>query len=55
MKDEGNNDLVERTTTFALRIVRMFVGLPMTEEARPPEWTTAHHFYNHFKKAKTQN
>jgi four helix bundle protein len=34
MKDEGNNDLVERTTTFALRIVRMFVGLPKTEEAR---------------------
>ena len=28
MKDEGNTDLVERTTEFALRVVRMFVGLP---------------------------
>ncbi len=34
MKGEGNADLVERTTEFALRIVRMFVGLPKTEEAR---------------------
>jgi len=34
MKDENNNDLVERTTDFALRIVRMFVSLPKTEEAR---------------------
>ena len=34
MKDEGNTDLVERTTEFALRVVRMFVGLPKTEEAR---------------------
>jgi len=25
MKDEGNPDLVERTTEFALRVVRMFV------------------------------
>ena len=28
------NDLVERTTDFGLRIVRMFVGLPKTDEAR---------------------
>ena len=34
MKDEGKNDLVERTTEFGLRIVRMFVALPKTEEAR---------------------
>ncbi len=34
MKDEEKNDLVERTTEFALRVVRMFVGLPKTEEAR---------------------
>jgi four helix bundle protein len=34
MKDENNNDLVERTTDFALRVVRMFVSLPKTEEAR---------------------
>jgi len=34
MKDEGQNDLVERTTEFALRIVRMFVALPKTDEAR---------------------
>jgi four helix bundle protein len=34
MKDERNQDLVERTTEFALRIVRMFVALPKTEEAR---------------------
>jgi four helix bundle protein len=34
MKDEEPQDLVERTTEFALRIVRMFVGLPKTEEAR---------------------
>ena len=27
MKDE--NDLVERTTEFALRVLRMFVSLPM--------------------------
>jgi len=34
MKDENDNDLVERTTAFALRVVRMFVSLPKTEEAR---------------------
>jgi four helix bundle protein len=34
MKDENDNDLVERTTEFALRVVRMFVSLPKTEEAR---------------------
>jgi len=34
MKDEGNHDLVERTTDFALRVVRMFVVLPKTDEAR---------------------
>ena len=34
MKDEGHTDLVERTTEFALRVVRMFVALPKTEEAR---------------------
>ena len=34
MKDEGQTDLVERTTEFALRVVKMFVALPKTEEAR---------------------
>ena len=34
MKDEKENDLVQRTTEFALRVVRMFVDLPKTEEAR---------------------
>lgn len=34
MKDEELPDLTERTTEFALRIVRMFVSLPKTEEAR---------------------
>jgi len=34
MKDEEKNDLVERTTVFGLRIVKMFVALPKTEEAR---------------------
>jgi four helix bundle protein len=34
MKDEGNTGLVERTTEFALRVVKMFVALPKTEEAR---------------------
>jgi four helix bundle protein len=33
VKDEGKNDLVERTTVFGLRIVKMFVALPKTEEA----------------------
>jgi len=33
MKDENDNDLVERTTEFALRVVRMFVSLRKTEEA----------------------
>lgn len=32
--DENDNDLVERTTEFALRVVRMFVSMPKTEEAR---------------------
>jgi len=34
MKEEGKNDLVERTTEFGLRVVKMFVALPKTEEAR---------------------
>lgn len=34
MKEEEPQNLVERTTEFALRIVRMFVGLPKTDEAR---------------------
>lgn len=34
MKDEEDNDLVERTTEFGLRVVRMFVALPKTDEAR---------------------
>jgi four helix bundle protein len=34
MKDEEPQDLVERTTEFALRVIRMFVSLPKTEEAR---------------------
>lgn len=34
MKDEVRNDLVERTTLFAIRVVKMFVVMPKTEEAR---------------------
>jgi len=34
MNDENDNDLVQRTTEFALRVVRMFVSLPKTDEAR---------------------
>lgn len=34
MKEEQDNDLVERTTEFTLRVVRMFVTLPKTDEAR---------------------
>lgn len=34
MKDEAKTDLVARTTEFALSVVRMFVSLPKTEEAR---------------------
>jgi four helix bundle protein len=34
MKDEEKNDLIERTTGFGLRIVKMFVSLPNSEEAR---------------------
>jgi four helix bundle protein len=34
MKDEARLELGERTTGFALRIVRMFVALPKTDEAR---------------------
>lgn len=38
MKDESNQeppfDLRERTKAFALRVIRMFVALPKTEEAR---------------------
>ena len=38
MKDEEKrnppHDLRERTTEFALRIIRMFVALPKTDEAR---------------------
>jgi four helix bundle protein len=34
MKDEKDNDLIERTMVFGLRIVKMFVALPKSEEAR---------------------
>jgi four helix bundle protein len=34
MKEEVPQDLGERTTEFALRIVRMFAALPKTDEAR---------------------
>jgi four helix bundle protein len=34
MNENAKNDLVERTTEFGLRIVRMFVALPKTDEAR---------------------
>lgn len=34
MKDELPQDMGERTTEFALRIVRMFTALPKTDEAR---------------------
>lgn len=34
MKEESPQDLGERTTEFALRIVRMFSALPKTDEAR---------------------
>ena len=34
MKDEEKSDLVERTTVFGLRVVKMFMALPKTEEAR---------------------
>ena len=34
MKVEGQTELVERTTEFALRVVKMFVSLPKTEQAR---------------------
>jgi four helix bundle protein len=34
MKDEIPQDLGERTTEFALRIVKMFTALPKTDEAR---------------------
>jgi four helix bundle protein len=34
MKDELPQDIGERTTEFALRIVRMFTVLPKTDEAR---------------------
>lgn len=34
MKDEVTHDLVDRTAEFALRIVRMCVGLPKSDEAR---------------------
>ncbi len=33
MKDEKDNDLLERTMVFGLRIVKMFVALPKTNEA----------------------
>ena len=32
MKDDEKNDLVERTTMFGLRIVKMFVALPMYDD-----------------------
>jgi len=34
MKEEVPQDMGERTTEFALRIVKMFTALPKTEEAR---------------------
>ena len=34
MKDEVPHDMGERTTEFALRMVKMFTALPKTEEAR---------------------
>ncbi len=34
MKDEVPQDMSERTTEFALRMVKMFTALPKTEEAR---------------------
>jgi four helix bundle protein len=34
MKDEVPQDLGERTTEFALRIVKLFSALPKTDEAR---------------------
>ena len=34
MKDEVPQDLGERTTEFALRIVKMFSALPKSDEAR---------------------
>lgn len=34
MKDDEKSDLVERTTVFGLRVVKMFMALPKTEEAR---------------------
>jgi four helix bundle protein len=33
MKDDPRNDLRERTKSFALRVIRMFVALPKTTEA----------------------
>ena len=32
--EEGGVDLRDRTTAFALRVVKMFVALPKTDEAR---------------------
>ena len=34
MNDEGQSDLRERTKSFGVRIVKMFVALPKTDEAR---------------------
>jgi four helix bundle protein len=33
-KADGRNDLRKRTKSFALRVVRMFIALPKTTEAR---------------------
>ncbi len=34
MNDEGQRDLRERTKSFGVRIVKMFVALPKTDEER---------------------
>lgn len=34
MKDEGNNDLRERTTNYGVAVVDLFVRIPKTEHAK---------------------
>lgn len=34
MKDERKKDLSDRTKKFALSVIRMFIALPKTEEAK---------------------
>lgn len=34
MKDEGRNDLRERTKRFSLRVIRLYASLPKTVEAQ---------------------